>query len=252
MSLIKNNIEIELMKDAGKRLSDVFLQINFKDLIGRSTKEIDIILKDKLLKNKLESQAYGYNGFSGYSCLSLNNQLVHGVPKKDVFVLEKDVLKIDICAKYNGYCADMARMYADFDGNLVYKKMNECAERSLQVAFNNSINGGTVGTIGSVIEREILSYGFSVVVDFCGHGIGRFMHEDPEVPNFGKKDKGQRLYNGMAIAIEPMFCQYKADLFIDEVDGWTASTIDGGVAAHIEDTVIICDDLPIITTRLLF
>ncbi len=252
MSFIKNNKEIELMKDAGKRLSDIFLQIDFKHLVGKSTQEIDIFLRDKLIKNKLESQSYGYNGFKGYSCLSLNSQLVHGVPKEEVFVKESDIIKIDICAKYNGYCADMARMYADFSLNTVYKKMNECAERSLQVAFNNAINGSTVGTIGSVIEGEILSYGFSVVVDFCGHGIGKLMHEDPEVPNFGKKGKGQRLYNGMAIAIEPMFCQYKADLFIDDFDGWTVSTIDGGISAHIEDTVIICDDLPIVTTRLLF
>lgn len=244
-----NKIDFEKMKETGKRLSGIFNEFTFSFFINKSTKEIDNYIAKRLEDEKLESQSYGYHGFSGYSCLSINEQLVHGIPKDDVFVKETDLLKVDICTKYNEHCADMARMYAFFENNSLYKRMLDCAERSLNVGISNAFSLNKIGTLSFCIEHEILKDNFSVVKDFCGHGIGHNMHEDPFVPNHGKHGKGQTIYSGMAFAIEPMFCQYKNELIIDKNDKWTVSTKDKGISAHIEDTVLITDNGPFVTTK---
>jgi methionyl aminopeptidase len=249
MKLIKNKQEREMMLLAGQQLARVFEAISFVDIINKTTYEIDMLIKSLLDAHGLISQCKGYKGYPGYSCISINDQLVHGVPSNKK-VIETDLVKLDICASLNGFCADAARPYGFFEKNTVFSRMKECAEKSLHAGITEVKLGNTVGTISAAIEKQILQYGYSVVVDFSGHGIGKNMHEDPEVPNYGIAGKGQKLYVGMALAIEPMFCQYSENLLIDNKDKWTVRTKDAGIAMHIEDTVILDDSGVIVTTRL--
>lgn len=249
MIKIKNKKAFESMKETGKRLSSVFEQISKINFFGMTTLELDKKIYELLEKKQLISQAKGYKGFSGYSCLSLNDELVHGVPSNNKIIKEEDLIKVDICASFSGYCADMARMYTGNNENKIYKNILNCAENCMKIAFDQVFDGNFLGNLGHEIEKEILKNNFSVVKDFCGHGIGKKMHESPEVLNWGEKNTGIKIRYGMAFAIEPMFCEKKSDLFICD-DGWTAKTVDGGVSAHIEDTFLVTENGPVITTRL--
>lgn len=249
MKLIKNKKEREAMFLSGQRLAKIFETISFNMLINKTTKEIDYWIKSLLDLHGMVSQCKGYRGYTGYSCISVNDELVHGVPGNRK-IIETDLVKVDICASYNGFCADSARPYGFFEANSLFYSMKECAELSLNAGILAMKVGNTIGSISSSIETVILQYGYSVVTDFAGHGIGKNMHEDPEVPNYGISGEGQKLYVGMALAIEPMFCQYSEALIIDNKDKWTAKTKDKGLAMHIEDTVILDDNEIIVTTRL--
>lgn len=249
MKLIKNKKEREAMILSGQKLARVFQSISFEMLINQTTKNIDFMIQSLLDIHGMVSQCKGYRGYTGYSCISINDELVHGVPG-DRIVKETDLVKIDICAAYNGFCADSARPYGFFENNILFNSMKECAEFALDKGISEMKVGGSVGCISSSIQKIILQYGYSVVTDFAGHGIGANMHEDPEVPNYGVYGSGQKLYVGMALAIEPMFCEHSQDLVIDSKDKWTAKTKDKGIAMHIEDTVILDESGTIITTRL--
>lgn len=249
MKLIKNKKERELMFIVGQKLAKVFNEILFENIINKTKIEVDYLIKNLLDNYGLTSTCKGYRGYSGYSCISINNQLVHGVPTNQL-IKESDLVKIDICASFNGYCADAARPYGFFESNEIFLKMKQCGQLALNAGISAIKPGVRIGTISSAIETVIVNSGFSVVRDFAGHGIGRNMHEDPEVPNYGVPNTGQKLYVGMALAIEPMFCQYKSDLIIDKKDGWTAYTEDNGIAMHIEDTVILDESEVIVSTRL--
>jgi methionyl aminopeptidase len=249
MSLIKNKKQREAMILSGQKLAKIFEKISFNMLINKTTKEIDFLVKSLLDSYDMVSQCKGYKKYPGYSCISINDELVHGVPSERK-VIETDLVKIDICASFDGFCADSARPYGFFEKNSIFYLMRECAESSLNAGILQVKVGNTVGSISSSIEKIILDYGYSVVKDFSGHGIGKNMHEDPEVPNYGMPGEGQKLYVGMALAIEPMFCQYAEDLVIDSKDKWTVRTKDNGIAMHIEDTVILDDSGVIVTTRL--
>ena len=246
---IKSKKAIECMIETGKRLSEIYNKFENFNFTGKTTKEIDIFIFNFLEKNNLVSKAKDYKGFLGYSCISLNNELVHGVPSEKKIISENDLLKIDICASYKGYCADMARMYTTNKENIVHKNFIEKSELFMKVAFLEIYEDNFLGNLGNAIKNEIEKNGFSLVKDFCGHGIGKNMHEDPEILNWGEKNKGIKIKYGMAFAVEPMFCEKKSDLYIDK-DGWTAITLDGGLAGHIEDTVIVGNNGPIITTRI--
>lgn len=251
---IKNNIAQQRMINAGKRLASIFEQINFDFLINKSTLEIDLFISKKMEEKQIISLAKGYINSSGdiypsFTCISINNILVHGIPNKNVFVKEEDLVTIDVCGKYNGYCADMARTYSSFK-NEIHKKLIDCAHESLNNGIEKAICGNTLGDVGYIIEKTIINYGFSVADTFCGHGIGENLHESPEVYNTGSVGKGVLLKKGMCLAIEPMICEKKSEIIIDNNDGWTAYTKDGGLAVHEEDTIIVSDDYPIVTTRL--
>lgn len=251
MKLIKNRIERDGMLFAGERLAKIFSRISFSSIINKSKKSIDLWIQSLLDEFGMNSCTYGYKGFSGYACISVNSELVHGVPAESIIISEKDLVKIDICASYNGFCADAARSYAFFDNNVLYEKMRTCAELSLSKGIEACVPNNSINDIAGAIEDVIKFSGFSVVTDFAGHGIGRKMHEDPEVPNYRQKNKNmQRIYVGMAFAIEPMFCEFNNKLIINIEDGWTVFTADSGYAMHIEDTVLVDDNATIITTRI--
>lgn len=249
MKLIKTNEEIKLMLLAGERLAYVFNAINFSEWIGKTKKQLDLHVAFLLDKYEMKSCCLGYKQFSGYSCISLNQELVHGVPNETI-ITEVDFLKLDICASYKGFCADAARIFYKKGVNFIFDTMEKCANESLISGINAFQRGNTVGCIGNAIFEVIKNYRYAVVEDFAGHGIGKQMHEPPEVLNYGVKKRGQQFYVGMALAIEPMFCQFSAALEHDKNDKWTVRTIDKGLAAHIEDTVVLTHEGPVITTRL--
>jgi methionyl aminopeptidase len=252
MSQLQNSLFVSSMIESGKRLASLFCEIEEGfSFSGKTTKELDLFIH--VLQEKLEvvSACHGYKGFPGYSCISVNDVLVHAVPSDNVVMKDEDLVKVDICISYKGYCADMTRMFVvgNIAPNKIYSNMIKCANEALIAAFDECYVGSSIGSIGSVIKNKIVKYGFSVVRSFTGHGIGENIHEEPSVPNWGKPGKGVKIKSGMGLAIEPMFCQFSSELIIDKDDGWTARTKDGGIAAHMEDTVVIGRDGAIITTR---
>lgn len=246
---IKNDLSIQTMAYAGNILSDIFDQM--KDIIapGVSTAFIDAWIEKQLMLHKLVSCTKGYHGYQHASCISVNDEVVHGVPRLTSIVKEGDLVKVDVCASWNGYCADMARCffvgsaYSDLAGRLV-----AVAQQSLNAGIAKAVVGNRLSDISAAIQCEVERNGFSVVRDFAGHGIGKKMHEDPEILNYGKPGCGPLLKEGMAFAIEPMITAGKYDVYIDS-DRWTVKTVDGSLAAHVEDTVVITNSGPRILTR---
>jgi methionyl aminopeptidase len=249
MKLIKNKKEREAMFISGQKLAKIFNSLSFEKLINKTTKEVDILIKTLLDNEGMISQCKGYKGYPAYSCISINEELVHGIPKERK-ILETDLVKVDICASFNGFCADTARPYAFFNNNKIFNNMKECAEKALNAGINAVKKNNFVGCISESIEKIIKEYNYEIVRDFAGHGIGKRMHEEPEIPNYGIKRTGQKLYIGMAFAIEPMFCENSHLLIIDNIDKWTVKTKNNDIAMHIEDTVYLDDNDFVITTRL--
>jgi methionyl aminopeptidase len=249
MIIIKNKKAIEKMKKAGHLLATVFEDIKLFVKEGITTLQIDTLIEKKLLESGLKPECKGYAGYRHSTCISLNDVIVHGVPSNKIVLKSGDFVKIDVVASFNGYCADMARYF--FVGNVspVVKKLAWAAQNALDAAIELAVPGNRLSDISSCVQREVEKDGFNVVRCFAGHGIGRNMHEDPEIPNFGKPGKGPILQSGMALAIEPMITQGAFEVKFGD-DGWTAKTADGGYAAHVEDTVLITDSGPQVLTRL--
>ncbi len=247
----KNRYAIDLMREAGKRLAQVFEKIQVKQLAGMTTKQLDQFLEQELKQAGLHSECrgYGHPPFPAVSCISVNDVIVHGIPGSEL-LKEGDLLTVDICASYNGYCADMARTY--FVGNPPSekaKKLVDAAQTALDAGIDKARVGNRLTDISHAIQQVVESHGFGVVRDFAGHGIGKKMHEDPEILNYGKPGRGPLLEEGMAFALEPMITLGGYAVKMD-ADKWTARTADRSLAAHVEDTVIVTAQGPEITTRL--
>lgn len=245
---IKGKRALTLMKDAGRRLAELFVDLSTIIRPGISTLEIDQWVESELARRRLVSQSKGYRGYRHVSCISINDVLVHGIPSARVMVREGDLVKVDICAAWKGYCADSARCFLMEAANEGAKDLVNAAEFALNQGIGAALAGGHLYDISAVIQQTVESRGFGVVRDFCGHGIGHKMHEEPEIPNFGKAGTGPVLKSGMAFALEPMITAGKYHVAV-EADGWTVRTVDGSLAAHIEDTVIITDNGPEVITR---
>jgi methionyl aminopeptidase len=249
MITIKNKAALRKMETAGKALAEIFEEI--KPLIrpGISTLEIDADIAKRLAQKSLTSRTKGYLGYKHVSCISVNDEVVHGVPSKDTLLVPGDVVKIDICASWKGYCGDMARTLFVVQSTPESKKLAEVAQSALDKGIEQARVGNHLGDISAAIQAEVEKHGFGVVRDFAGHGIGKQLHEDPELLNYGPAGKGPILRSGMTLAIEPMITQGAYDVYITE-DGWTVKTEDKSLAAHVEDTIAITDQGPKILTRL--
>lgn len=249
MITLKNKEALEAMLGAGKRLAELFEILKGYIVPGMSTLDIDSYIAQYLQQQGMVSQTVGYAGYKHSSCISINDELVHGVPSAQKFVARGDLVKVDVCASWNSYCADMARCF--IVGNVVDEpkmKLIEVAQKSLDAGIEMAVPGGKLTDISYAIQRVVESAGFGVVRDFAGHGIGRKMHESPEILNYGKPGRGPVIREGMAFAIEPMITFGKYDICVDR-DGWTARTRDGSLAAHVEDTVLITERGPQVATR---
>lgn len=246
---IKNKRSIQKMAQSGRLLSEIFNMLPEVICPGISTVEIDLWIEKQLRNKKLVSRTKGYRGYKHVSCISVNDEVVHGVPRFNQILKNGDLVTVDICASLNEYCADMARSFLVGESlNDETKKLIDVANSALQKGIEKARVGNRLSDISATIQEEVEKHGFGVVRDFAGHGIGKQMHEDPEILNYGNAGKGPILYEGMTFAIEPMITAGKYDVYIDS-DGWTVKTVDGSLAAHVEDTIAITGNGPIILTR---
>ena len=249
MIFIKNNQEIDLMRKAGKIVAETLLLVEEKVRPGITTAELDRIAEEFITKHGAKPSFKGLYGFPASLCISVNEQVVHGIPGGYV-LKDGDIISVDCGANINGFHGDAARTFGV--GNI-----SEEANKLINVtkeSFFNGIEYAKVGNRLTDISHGIQSYveasGFSVVRDFVGHGIGRVVHEDPEVPNYGRPGRGPKLVEGMALAIEPMVNvgSYKVKTLSDD---WTVVTSDGSLSAHYENTIVILPDGPEILTLII-
>lgn len=244
---IKNKLSIDKMAHAGSLLSDILASIDHMIKPGISTAEIDAWIELQLHAKGLVSQVKGYMGYRHVSCISLNDVVVHGVPRSDCILQLGDLVKIDVCASWSGYCADMARSFFVGQPSEQAQKLVDVAYQALKKGIEQARVGNRLSDISAAIQEEVEKNGFGVVRDFAGHGIGKNMHEEPEIVNYGKPGKGPVLREGMTFAIEPMITAGKYQVFVAD-DGWTVKTVDHSLAAHVEDTIAITSAGPVILT----
>ena len=216
---------------------------------GISTEEIDRIAHNFITKNGAIPTFKGYNGYPAATCISINDEVIHGIPSKKRIIKAGDIVSIDVGATFNGYVGDNAATFAAGDISPEAQRLCDTTRESLYEGIKMAVAGGRIGDIGSTIQRYCEERGFSVVREFTGHGVGKQMHEDPSVPNFGTPGRGVRLLPGMTIAIEPMINMGGAGIR-QLPDGWTIKTKDGALSAHFEHTVAITADGPVILTKI--
>lgn len=249
MSGHKSLHAINSMKTAGSHLAEIFAVMPEQIVAGISTAFLDSWIANELKKRSMISQSMGYHGYRHVSCISVNDEVVHGVPSDSKILKTGDLVKVDVCASWGGYCADMARCFFVDGSNQEAQRLVDVAYASLDKGIEQALVGKRIGDISAAIQREVERHGFGVVRDFAGHGIGKKMHEDPEILNYGQPGRGPLIKAGMAFAIEPMITLGSYEVVVLK-DGWTAKTVDNSLAAHVEDTVIVTENGPIITTRL--
>lgn len=247
--LIKNKIAIEKIRIAGKLLATILQDIKPEVAAGVSTWDLDRIIEEKMRKSGLIPECKGYAGYKHATCISLSDGIVHGIPSKDLILKSGDFVKIDVVGSYKGYCADITRYF--FVGNVceTAKKMAQTAQKALDAAIAKVAPGVKISEISACIQDIVEADGFSVIRAFAGHGIGKDLHEDPEIPNYRKAGDEVILREGMVLAIEPMISERSYEVRISQ-DGWTAKTADGGLSAHVEDTVLVVKNGSEVLTRI--
>ena len=241
MIVLKTSRELGFMREAC-RISAGALQLVGKCVEpGISTAELDKIAEDYIRSQGATPNFKGYSGYPATACISINNEVIHGIPSKKRILKAGDIVSVDLGAALEGYNGDNAATFAVGDISDEAKRLIDATRESLYEGIAAARAGGRIGDIGSAIQRYVEERGFSVVREFVGHGIGTKLHEAPEVPNFGTSGKGIRLMPGMTIAIEPMI-----NMGLPGVktlsDGWTVETKDGSLSAHFEHTVAITSD----------
>lgn len=247
--LIKNRSAIEKMRFAGKLLAQVLSEMQSFLKPGINTFEIDAIIESKMRYLGLKPECKGYAGYKYATCISINDGVVHGVPSKDIVLKSGDFVKIDVVGSFKGYCADIARFFFINDVSEDVKKIAQVSEGALKKAIEMVVPGNRVFDISASIQDFVESHGYSVIRAFAGHGIGKNLHEKPDIPNYRKKGDNSILCEGMTLAIEPMISQGSCEVRVLE-DGWTAKTVDGSLAGHIEDTVVVVKDGAEVLTRI--
>ena len=247
MIIVKNSEQLALMRKAGRITAEALLVA--RDMIrpGISTKEIDTKIRSFIEKCDAVPSFLGYGGFPGSACISIHEQVIHGIPSDRVILREGDIVKIDVGARYRGYNGDSARTYPVGKVSDEALRLISVTERSFYEAMKYAKAGCRVGDLGFAVENFVISNGFSVVRDFVGHGVGAQLHEEPEVPNFGRAGRGARLYAGMTLAVEPMVNAGTHEVRVKN-DGWTVVTLDGRLSAHYENSIAITESDPIVLT----
>ena len=235
------------MKESGRITGEALLVAEECIREGVSTKEIDTKIREYIEKCGAKPSFLGYGGFPGSACISINDEIIHGIPSSKRFLSEGDIVKVDVGAYKNGFHGDAARTFAV---GKVSKEAADLIEVTKQCFFEGISKirpDARLGDIGHAIQSYAEQHGYGVVRKYVGHGIGSDLHESPDVPNYGTAGRGQRLVAGMAIAVEPMINAGKHE--VKELsDGWTVKTVDGSLSAHYENTVVITAEGNILTT----
>lgn len=252
--VLKNHEALQKMRKASMIVYEVHEYLKPLVKPGVTTLELDEAAKSYCLKAgaiptflNYPSSQRGVMAFPGVLCTSPNDVIVHGIPD-NVPLKNGDIISIDFGCSYEGYCGDSARTYAIGDVSERTKSLLKITEESLENAISQCFVGNRIGDISSAVQKTVEPYGFGIVREFVGHGIGTAMHEPPHVPNFGQPKQGRPLKAGLVIAIEPMITEYSYEVKID-ADGWTARTKDGSNAAHFEHTVAITEKGPWVLSR---
>ncbi|MCR4593683.1 MAG: type I methionyl aminopeptidase [Clostridiales bacterium] len=249
MIVLRTAREIEIMRKACQ-ISAEALQIAGEAVRpGVTTYEIDQAAYRYIKKQGAEPNFLHLYGFPATACISINDEVIHGIPSKDRVLKEGDIVSIDLGAKVNGYNGDNAATLAVGKISEEAKRLCDTTEESLYKGISQAVAGNRIGDIGCAVQTYCEERGFSVVREYTGHGVGTQLHEDPSVPNYGTAGRGQRLLPGMTIAIEPMI-NMGTKAVKQMPDGWTIKTLDGKLSAHFEHTIAITKSGPVILTKL--
>ena len=247
MIQLKNSAQISMMMEAGRITGEALLVAREHVREGVSTKELDTVIRKYIEKCGAKPSFLGYGGFPGSACISINDEVIHGIPSKNRILQEGDIVKVDVGAFYKGFHGDSAR-------TIPVGRVSEEAIKLMEVTRQSFFDGvaavkigNRIGDVGHAIQSRVEQNGFSVVRRYIGHGIGHELHESPDVPNFGTAGRGTRLCAGMALAIEPMVNVGSEEVY-ELADGWTVKTRDKSLSSHYENTVALTSDGVIITT----
>ena len=245
---LKNSAQIAAMKDAGRITGEALLVARDMVRPGITTYEIDEAIRRYIEKCGAKPAFLGYGGFPGSACISINDEVIHGIPSKTRVLQEGDIVKIDTGATYRGYVGDSARTIPVGEVSAQARQLIEVTRNSFWAGVEALQIGNRLGDVGSAIDSVVRENGFSTVRRYVGHGIGTEMHESPDVPNYGTPGRGIRLCAGMVLAIEPMV--NVGTFEVKELsDGWTVKTLDGQLSAHYENTVALTSDGVLILTE---
>lgn len=242
MIIIKNNSQLNKMRESGSILSDVFKLMEDNVRAGVTTKYLDNLCYNYITKHDAIPSFLNYNGFPATICASIDDEVVHGIPSEDRVLEEGQIIGLDIGVYFNGFHSDAARTFEIGSCSEEKQKLVRVTKESFFKGVENLKAGVRLGDLGACIQRHCEENGMSVVRSLVGHGIGKSLHEDPSVPNYGVPGHGIRLKAGMTIAVEPMVNLGTYKVTIDQEDDWTVRTADGRPSAHYENTIIILSD----------
>ena len=248
MILLKSARELERMRQAGRILAEVKDRLRALVRAGITTREIDVDVEAFIVSRNARSAFKGYRGFPATVCTSINEEIVHGIPSSKRRLKEGDIIGLDLGCIVDGYYADCAITLPVGPVPARVQELLDVTRESLDKAIVQCRVGNRLGDVSHAVQSHCESHGFSVVRAFVGHGIGKQLHEEPQVPNFGEPGRGPLLKSGMVLAIEPMITMGSWEVRVLE-DRWTAVTADGSLAAHFEDTIAITEDGPDVLTR---
>ena len=246
---IKSAGELKIMAEAGAVTARILEDLGSFIRPGLSTKDVDDFVEGIILDQGMEPAFKGYGGFPASACVSVNEEVIHGIPSSERVLMEGDIVSVDLGTLWQGYYSDAARTYGVGRISPEKQRLIRIAEESFFKGLEQCLAGRRLGDVSHAIQSRVEEAGFSVIRDFVGHGIGRQLHEEPMVPNYGPPHRGVKLRPGMVLAIEPMIAagHYEVDVL---ADNWTAVTLDGSAAAHYEHTVVITDGKPELLTAL--
>lgn len=247
MIIIKSKQEIDIMRESGKVTGYILKELENVIKPGISTMDVNRFVEETIRKHGMIPTFKGYYDYPAAACVSVNEVVVHGIPSEKRILLEGDIVSVDVGSTHKGYVSDAARTYPVGQISESAAKLIRVTRESFFEGLKFCKVGNRLSDISHAIQMKAESEGFSVIRDFVGHGVGRNMHEDPAIPNYGKPGKGPRLQAGMVFAIEPMISEGVYDIEVLS-DNWTAVTADGKLSAHYENTVVITDGEPELLT----
>ena len=249
MIQLKNSVQISEMREAGRITGEALLVAREHVCEGTSTYELDKIIREYIERCGAKPSFLGYGGFPGSACISINDEVIHGIPSKDRILQEGDIVKIDVGAYYKGYHGDAARTIPVGNVSKEALRLIKATRDSFYAGIAAAKVGNRIGDVGSAIDELVKGYGFSTVKRYIGHGVGHNLHESPDVPNYGTAGRGVRICSGMTLAIEPMV-NVGGENVVELPDGWTVKTADHKLSAHYENTIAITDEGVLIMTQI--
>lgn len=248
MISLKNHAELEAMRIAGRISAQALRLAGQLVKPGVTTAYIDKQVEDFIRSQGAVPSFLGYGGFPASTCISINNVVIHGIPSHGQVIHEGDIVSVDVGACIGGFHGDNAATFAAGEISAEAQRLMEVTKESLYKGIEKAVVGNRIGDISEAVQSTVEAAGFDVVTQFVGHGVGRDMHEEPEVPNFGRRSRGPRLLSGMTIAIEPMVNAKGRGVKVLD-DKWTTVSLSGSLAAHFEHTIAITPDGPLILTN---